>query len=216
VNDQPASTQRATSQRGTLFTVSAPSGAGKTSLVSALIQSMPSICVSISHTTRKMRPGEVDGQNYHFVDQTEFSKMLGDASFLKHAAVYGNYYGTSKHWVEDTLAAGNDVILEIDWQGARQVRHLLGDTVGIFILPPSLDTLRGRLLNRGQDDQATIDARMEEARQEMSHYVEADYLVVNDNFDEALLALQSIIRCQRQTLGKQQFQHQQLLTSLLK
>lgn len=207
--------QKKNSQRGTLFTVSAPSGAGKTSLVAALIQSMPSICVSISHTTRKMRPGEVEGKNYHFISQQQFNDMLGEASFLEHAAVYGNYYGTSKHWVEETLASGSDVILEIDWQGAKQVRHLLDDTVGIFLLPPSLETLRGRLTNRGQDDQATIDARMEEARQEMSHYVEADYLVVNDDFEEALLAFQSIIRCQRQTLDKQKNQYQTLLTSLL-
>lgn len=201
--------------QGTLYTISAPSGAGKTSLVTALVESLENICVSVSHTTRPMRPGETEGENYHFVSREAFTRMLDSGDFLEHAEVYGNHYGTSQARVKAALAAGQDVILEIDWQGAQQVRRLLPDTVSLFILPPSLETLRNRLTQRGQDDQSTIDTRMEEARQEMSHYVESDYLIVNDDFDEALRGLQSIIRSQRQALGRQQHHHQALINSLL-
>jgi len=200
---------------GTLYTVSAPSGAGKTSLVSALIESTPSVAVSVSHTTRRMRPSEVDGVNYHFVSQEGFMSMLNDNAFLEHANVYGNFYGTSKDALNETLASGQDVILEIDWQGAQQVRRLLPDTIAIFILPPSRETLRARLTDRGQDDSSVIDARMEAARKEISHYVESDFLVINDVFDTALNELKAIIDSQRLTLNQQQVRYQALLTSLL-
>ncbi len=201
--------------RGALYTVSAPSGAGKTSLVSALIESTPSIAVSVSHTTRRMRPGEVDGVNYHFVSQEQFISMLNENAFLEHANVYGNFYGTSKDALNETLTNGQDVILEIDWQGAQQVRRLLTDTIAIFILPPSRETLRARLTDRGQDDSSVIDARMEAAKKEISHYVESDFLVINDDFDTALDELKTIIESQRLTLNQQQVRYQALLSSLL-
>jgi guanylate kinase len=200
---------------GTLFTVSAPSGAGKTSLVSALVKSNPEVCVSVSHTTRPMRPGEVNGVNYHFVDHATFEQMLEQNAFLEHARVFSNCYGTSQQWVLDTLAQGIDVVLEIDWQGAQQVRKLLPETVGLFILPPSLACLRQRLTGRGQDDQSVIDARMNEAISEISHYPEADYLIINDDFTTALAQLQALITSQHLRLSRQVERHQQLLTDLL-
>lgn len=201
--------------RGTLFTVSAPSGAGKTSLVRALVDSTDHLRVSVSHTTREKRPGEVHGVNYYFVDHAEFTEMLEQDAFLEHAQVFANLYGTSKQWVEDTLNSGTDVILEIDWQGAAQVRRLLPEAVGVFILPPSRTCLHQRLTGRGQDGAAVIEARMAEAKNEMSHYVEADYLIVNDDFDAALNEFKSIVISQRLRLEKQQQRHQSLLTSLL-
>jgi guanylate kinase len=183
--------------RGTLYTVSAPSGAGKTSLVAALVERNPTLTVSVSHTTRPMRPGEQDGVNYHFVAREVFLAMLEQAAFLEHAEVFGNLYGTSQLWVEEQLAAGTDVILEIDWQGARQVKRLMPDTRSIFILPPSRDTLRERLTSRGQDDDAVIQRRMAQAEQEMSHYIESDFLVLNLEFDRALAELQAIVVCHR-------------------
>ncbi len=201
--------------RGTLYTVSAPSGAGKTSLVKALIDNTSNICVSVSHTTRKMRPGERDGVNYHFVSEAEFLSMVEAQSFLEHAQVFTNFYGTSRHWVEDQLVDGTDVILEIDWQGAAQVREQIPDTVSIFILPPSRHALRDRLTGRGQDDESTIERRMAEAKSESSHYAEANYLVINDQFDSALADLRAIVRCQRLTLAKQQSRHHDLLRDLL-
>ncbi len=203
------------STRGTLYTVSAPSGAGKTSLVKALIESTDAVCVSISHTTRSIRPGEVDGVNYHFTDKDTFAKMMTQGEFLESAEVFGNFYGTSQQWVEDTLNAGQDVILEIDWQGAKQVRHLLPNTVGIFILPPSRGELHSRLTGRGQDDASVIDARMQEAINEMTHYVEANYVVINDDFDTALIDFRAIILAQRLSLDNQQRRHEQLLSDLL-
>ena len=200
---------------GTLYTISAPSGAGKTSLVKALIDATADIQVSVSHTTRPKRPGETDGVNYHFVDVDHFKAMLEENAFLEHARVFDNYYGTSARWVQDSLDRGTDVILEIDWQGAAQIRRLIPATVGVFILPPSLATLRQRLDNRGQDDDAIIARRLAEAREEMSHYVEADYLVVNDDFDTALKELQAIVLCQRAALEKQAQRHQDLLNDLL-
>ncbi len=183
--------------RGTLYTVSAPSGAGKTSLVAALVERNPSLTVSVSHTTRPMRPGEQDGVNYHFVARDTFLAMLERAEFLEHAEVFGNLYGTSQLWVEERLAEGVDVILEIDWQGARQVKRLMSDTRAIFILPPSRETLRERLTSRGQDDDAVIQKRMAQAEQEMSHYIESDFLVLNLDFDRALAELQAIVDCHR-------------------
>jgi len=203
------------SSTGTLFTVSAPSGAGKTSLVKALIESTPGLCVSVSHTTRPMRPGEQNGVNYHFVEAEEFHAMLDGAEFLEHAQVFGNLYGTSQTWVEAQLNAGTDVILEIDWQGAQQVKRLLPQTLSIFILPPSRATLKQRLTARGQDDTAIIAARMAEATEEMSHYVEGDFLVVNQDFDKALGELQAIITCQRLRTSRQQENLDNLLQDLL-
>lgn len=203
------------SSQGTLYTVSAPSGAGKTSLVKALVESTDNLCVSVSHTTREKRPGEVDGINYHFVDHDTFSQMLNDSAFLEHAAVFNNLYGTSQQWVTETLSSGMDVILEIDWQGANQVQKLIPETVGIFILPPSREALQQRLTGRGQDDNSVIDARMAEAISEMSHYVEADYLIINDDFDTALAEFRTIITSQRLTLARQQQEHKDLLIKLL-
>lgn len=201
---------------GTLYTVSAPSGAGKTSLVKALIEADSGVTVSVSHTTRPMRPGEIEGINYHFVDRDEFVEMLGQSAFLEHAQVFDNFYGTSKAWVEETLASGRDVILEIDWQGAEQVRKQMPETVGIFILPPSQQALLERLTGRGQDDQAVIDKRMAQAIDEMSHYVETDYLIINDDFATALAELRAIMVAERQRLGRQQEKHGALLQSLLR
>lgn len=201
--------------RGRLYTVSAPSGAGKTSLVKALIESSQRVHVSVSHTTRQKRPGEEDGVNYHFVDHATFETMLEQHAFLEHAEVFGNYYGTSRVWVEDTLARGDDVILEIDWQGAEQIAGLMPEAISIFILPPSRAALRERLTTRGQDDQAVIDQRMAEAVSEMSHYQLADFLVINDTFDVALDDLKAILRSQRLTRTSQQVQYQSLLQDLL-
>ncbi|MEJ2532036.1 MAG: guanylate kinase [Halioglobus sp.] len=200
---------------GTLYTVSAPSGAGKTSLVNALLARTPELRVSVSHTTRAMRPGEVDGVNYHFVNEATFLAMLDRAEFLEHARVFGNLYGTSQIWVEEQLQAGTDVILEIDWQGAQQVKHLLPDTRAIFILPPSRETLEQRLNARGQDDPAVIEARMAEAVEEMSHYVESDFLVVNREFDTALAELEAIITSQRLRTSRQREVQVELLRELL-
>lgn len=203
------------SSSGTLFTVSAPSGAGKTSLVNALILRDPGLRVSVSHTTRPMRPGEHDGVNYHFIDAASFRAMLERAEFLEHAQVFGNLYGTSRVWVEQQLASGTDVILEIDWQGAQQVKRLMPQTRAIFILPPSSATLRQRLTARGQDDNAVIDARMAEAVEEMSHYIESDYLIVNQDFETALAQLQAIVDCQRLRTSRRQEELAGLLHELL-
>lgn len=203
------------SKKGTLYTVSAPSGAGKTSLVAALVKKRPEICVSISHTTRTMRPGEVDGVNYHFVDHATFEQMLGEGAFLESAKVFSNFYGTSQAWVESTLAQGRDVILEIDWQGAAQVRRQLPETISLFILPPSREALRERLTGRGQDPQEVIDARMAEAINEMTHYVEADYLLVNDDFIQALAQFEALIDAQKLRRDTQIALHGDLLNALL-
>lgn len=202
-------------KKGILYTVSAPSGAGKTSLVNALIESSPEVCVSVSHTTRPMRPGERDGVNYHFVDQERFEAMLADGAFLEHAKVFNNHYGTSRHWVEETLQEGMDVILEIDWQGARQVREQLPATVSLFILPPSLAALRQRLTGRGQDKKEVIEARMNEAINEISHYREADYLIVNDDFTTALAQFQALISSQHLRRDRQEQVHGVMLRELL-
>lgn len=198
---------------GTLYTVSAPSGAGKTSLVNALIARCGDhLRVSVSHTTRTQRPGEQDGVNYHFVDEARFLGMLEQAAFLEHARVFGNLYGTSQAWVEEQLGAGTDVILEIDWQGAEQVKRLLPATRAIFILPPSRQALEQRLTGRGQDDPAIIAARMAQAVEEMSHYIQSDFLVVNNDFEQALAELEAIVVCQRLQTARQQ----EVLTGLLR
>ena len=200
---------------GTLFIFSAPSGAGKTSLVSQLLSCTEHIGVSVSHTTRAPRPGEIDGVNYHFTNKDEFVRMAGEGAFLEHAQVFDNYYGTSQEWVESELQAGRDVILEIDWQGAQQVRRLIPDAVTVFIAPPSIEALRERLQKRGQDDEATIERRMRDARDEMSHFVEYDYLIINDNFDDTLQELRSIVIARRHRLIAQQVRHADTLTKLL-
>ncbi|MEX1669893.1 guanylate kinase [Zhongshania guokunii] len=201
--------------QGTLYTISAPSGAGKTSLVAELLKRTAQLSVSISHTTRPMRPGEQDGVNYHFISHEVFQQMLGQTAFLEHAQVFDNFYGTSQAWVESELARGEDVILEIDWQGAQQVRRLMPETIAIFILPPSREALNERLTGRGQDDDSVIQRRMDAAVAEMSHYVEGDYVVINDDFNTALGDLEAIIRARRLQLDKQQDRHDALLAALL-
>lgn len=202
--------------RGTLYTISAPSGAGKTSLVHAVLDgSDPALCVSVSHTTRPRRPAEQDGVNYHFVSRDEFLALRERGDFLESAEVFGNLYGTSRSWVESQLEAGRDVILEIDWQGAAQVRQRIQPTKSIFILPPSLETLEQRLSQRGQDEPETIATRMRQARDEISHHGEADYLVVNEEFRDALDDLRAIIRAARLEKSQQLTNNAPLLRNLL-
>ena len=201
--------------KGTLYIISAPSGAGKTSLVKELLTVTDQIMVSVSHTTRAMRPGEVDGTDYHFVSQDDFQQMVAEGAFLEHAQVFDNFYGTSQQHVEEQLATGMDVILEIDWQGARQVRKLMPDCQSIFILPPSKSALQERLQNRGQDDASIIERRMRDAVNEMSHYAEFDYMVVNDDFNLALQELKAIITANRLRQLQQAENLENLLTELL-
>ncbi len=206
--------------RGNLFTVSAPSGAGKTSLVKALVAADARLHVSVSHTTRAIRPGEVNGVNYHFTETATFKQMIDDGSFLEYATVFGNSYGTSKIWVNEQLDNGFDVILEIDWQGALQAHEWLkaeqgSSGVSIFILPPSLEALRSRLEGRGQDGNDVIDGRMAAAVDEMSHFEQADYLIINDDFNVALADLEAVILATRLRLNQQQQQYRPLLASLL-
>lgn len=182
---------------GALYIVAAPSGAGKTSLVNALIKVLPDIVVSVSYTTRKMRPGEQEGVDYHFVSHDEFNKMLKQNVFLEYAEVFGNFYGTSRLWVQEARSKGLDVILEIDWQGAKQVRTQFVETQSIFILPLSREILEERLQRRHSDNAVIIAERMNEAKEQISHYNEFDYLIFNDKFEEALEDLKSIVRCQR-------------------
>ncbi len=183
--------------KGSLFVISAPSGAGKTSLVRALIADDEHIAVSVSHTTRPIRPGETDGVNYHFVSRDEFVAAQKQGAFFEWAEVFGNLYGTSKAALQQQLDQGVDVILEIDWQGASQVQKLINDCCTIFILPPSRATLEERLLSRGQDDSQTIARRMAEATSEMSHFDIADFVILNDDFDTALADLIAIVRSVR-------------------
>ncbi|MGI4837145.1 MAG: guanylate kinase [Janthinobacterium lividum] len=203
---------------GTLYIISAPSGAGKTSLVKALLDANtaePSIRLSVSHTTRAMRPGEQNGVNYHFVERAEFLALIEHGDFLEHAEVFGNLYGTSQSTLQQTLDEGHDLILEIDWQGAEQVRRLMPKARSIFILPPSQQALRQRLTNRGQDSDEIIEGRMREAVSEMSHYVEYDFLVINDDFAAALEDLKAIFRANRLQQAPQQQRFSPLLASLL-
>ncbi len=183
--------------RGTLYMISAPSGAGKTTLLKALLEQDEQLHVSVSFTTRPQRPGEVEGKCYHYVDQETFLQMVEEGAFLEHAHVFDNYYGTNRDEVFAQLEEGYDVMLEIDWQGARQIRSNMSDTVCIFILPPSEEVLLQRLTARGQDDAEVIERRMRDARAEISHYREYDYLVVNDDFSHAMEGLRAIITAQR-------------------
>lgn len=190
-------------EKGILFVIAAPSGTGKTTLVKALTDIVDGIQVSISHTTRPKRPGETDGVNYHFIDKETFKGMLADGDFLEHATVFENLYGTSKSWVESTLAKGTDVILEIDWQGHRQIETLFPESISIFILPPSLQTLKERLLGRKQDDVSIIEKRLADVRETISHINEFEYVVVNDDFDHAVDMLQTIVQASRLTSNYQ-------------
>ena len=176
-----------------LFIIAAPSGCGKTSLVKALMERSKNLSVSVSYTTRKARKGEVNGENYHFVSRDTFAEMITNNDFVEYAEVFGNMYGTARSSINEKLSANIDIILEIDWQGARQVRKNMPDTVSIFILPPSKDALLERLKNRGQDDDEIISKRMENAEREMSHYEEFDFIIINEQFDSALSDLMNII-----------------------
>ena len=202
-------------KQGQLYIVSAPSGAGKTSLLNALRGRLKYVRVSLSHTTRAARPGEKDGWHYHFVSVDEFQSEVAKGNFLEYAEVFGNYYGTSRLAVEELLDSGKDVILEIDWQGAQQVRKNTDDVVSIFILPPSLEALEERLRSRQQDDEATIQRRMQEARSEMSHYHEYDYVLFNDDFEEALEELLCLFGAGRLRTDRQIQHHGELLASLV-
>ena len=177
-----------------LFIIAAPSGCGKTSLVKALLGSSSKLSVSVSHTTRKPRKGEINGENYHFVSKERFGEMISNNDFVEHAEVFGNMYGTARSNIKEKLDANIDIILEIDWQGARQVRENMPNSISIFILPPSKNVLLQRLTDRGQDDDETISKRMKNSESEMSHYDEFEYLVINDQFDSALNDLKAIIQ----------------------
>lgn len=200
---------------GTLYILSAPSGAGKTSLLKALRERDGALHVSISHTTRPMRPGEEDGVHYHFVDRARFLEKVDRGDFLEHAEVFGNYYGTDESAVRSQLEAGHDTVLEIDWQGAQQVRRRFPEAVSIFILPPGPEALHERLSNRGQDSEGVIRGRMAEAVSEMSHYAEFDYLVINDRFEQALDELAAIVVSRRLRLEPQAARHAQTISRLL-
>ena len=201
--------------QGTLYIVSAPSGAGKTSLVRALRERCAGLAVSVSHTTRAQRPGEEHGRDYYFVSRDEFLRMVEAGEFLEHAQVFDNFYGTARRTVETALARGEDVILEIDWQGARQIRLLIAGCQSIFVLPPSQADLEARLSGRGQDDPAIIQRRMADAMSEMSHYAEYDYLVINDVFDEALAELVAILTANRLKTPRQSATYSSLISDLL-
>jgi len=200
---------------GALFIVSAPSGAGKTSLVKALLERISDVVVSVSHTTREPRPGEQDGVDYHFVSKPTFENMVTAGEFLEHARVFDNFYGTSRIAVAEQLEAGRDVILEIDWQGARQVRLAAPQALGVFILPPTRETLRERLLGRGQDTEQVIQRRMRDAIKEMSHYGEYHFLVFNDDFEQAVAELQALFVAQRLRREAQALRHAAALRALL-
>jgi guanylate kinase len=196
--------------KGVPFVITAPSGAGKSSLIGALLKDDTQLKLSVSYTTRAPRPGEQDGREYHFVDERKFLAMLGGGEFLEAAEVHGHRYGTSHKVITQTLAAGRDLLLEIDWQGAQQVRRLVPECVGIFILPPSLEELERRLRIRGQDSDAVIARRMANARDELSHAVEFKYAIINNNFDDARQDLAAIIRAERLATGRQLERHPEL------
>jgi len=204
-----------TNKSGKLIVISAPSGAGKTTLVEALCEADPKLMVSISHTTRPKRDGEKDGIAYHFTDVNSFREMVDAEQFLEHAKVFDNYYGTSKASLESQLSEGIDVILEIDWQGAARVRQLMPESISIFILPPSFQALETRLTGRGEDDAGTIQRRMDDAINELSHYKEYDYLVINDEFELALGELQGLITTLRENQRPQQADLSKFVTRLM-
>jgi guanylate kinase len=199
---------------GTLYIVSAPSGAGKTSLVRALLAADPAVQLSISYTTRPMRPGEVDGRDYHFVAKETFEAMRAHGDFLESAEVHGNLYGTSRAWIEQRMAAGDDILLEIDWQGALQVRRLMAEAIAIFVLPPSIEALAQRLTGRATDSEAVIARRVSAARAEIGHVGEFDYVIINNDFEEATQDLTAIVRAVRLRLGAQLLRHRPLIDSM--
>jgi guanylate kinase len=188
---------------GILFIISSPSGGGKTSLVRALLEAEPELRLSVSYTTRAARPGEVDGRDYHFVTPPVFERMLEAGEFLESAVIYGNHYGTSQKWIERERAEGRDVLLEIDWQGAQQVRRLMRQVVSIFILPPSPEVLESRLRVRGQDSEEIVARRLAAARHEIAHVSEYEYVIINDDFNRAAQDLRSVIRAERLKLSRQ-------------
>jgi len=199
---------------GTLFIVSSPSGGGKTSLVKALLEAEPEVRLSVSCTTRPPRAGEVEGRDYNFVAPLEFDRMLQAGEFLESAIIYGNHYGTSQKWVEAEFARGRDVLLEIDWQGAQQVRKLVRQLVSIFILPPSLETLEARLKGRAQDTSEVVARRLAAAREEIAHVAEYDYVMINEDFNRAALDLRSIVRAERLKLARQISRHGDLINRM--
>ena len=199
---------------GNVYIICAPSGAGKTSLVAELLRRDHGTKLSVSHTTRAPRPGEQDGRDYHFVSRTAFEAMIGRGEFLESAEVHGNLYGTSQGWIDEQRAGDVDIVLEIDWQGAQQVRKLIADAIGIFVLPPSPDTLRRRLIDRGQDSSAVIERRLQAARGEIGHLAEFDYVIINNTFDDAVEDLVSIVRAIRLRIASQVSRHSDLINSL--
>ena len=199
---------------GNLYVVAAPSGAGKTTLVRLLLEQEADVHLSISFTTRGPRPGEQDGREYHFVDTASFQAMIARQEFLEWAEVHGNYYGTSKKWIADQLAAGKDVLLEIDWQGAQQVRSLFPDAIGIFILPPSMNELTRRLTGRGTDSAEVIARRLAAAQAEMRHVGEFDYVIINDQLAQALDDLRAVVRASRLSLAAQRARHAALFARM--
>lgn len=199
---------------GNLFVIAAPSGTGKTSLVKAVVESMQGITVSISHTTRPKRPGEIDKENYYFVDKNEFQNMIKHHDFLEYASIFDNYYGTSKSWVAQTLAKGMDVILEIDWQGHQQIKQLFPLSIGIFILPPSLNALQDRLTKRNQDTAEVIKKRLADAKETITHLQEFNYLVINDDFTAAQHELKTIVEASRLLQKRQAGKHARLIADL--
>lgn len=203
--------------QGTLYIVSAPSGAGKSSLIAALLKDNPryDMKVSVSHTTRAPRVGEENGTHYHFVSLDEFKTLIKQNAFLEHAEVFGNFYGTSRIWIEKMLSKGVDIFLDIDWQGAQQIRQNMPLVKSIFILPPSLEELARRLDTRGQDSKEAIEKRMNEARSEISHFNEYDYLIVNEDFDVALMDIKAIVRAQRMKQDKQASKYHDMLDRLV-
>lgn len=201
---------------GTLYTISAPSGAGKTSLVKALLERLDGIGMSVSHTTRACREGEQEGVDYHFTTTETFLDMIAAGQFLEHAEVFRNYYGTSEQAVKDLLSTGQDAVLEIDWQGMNQVKHLRPDCVSISILPPSLAVLKSRLQSRESDSDEEIEHRMSEAKEEMSHFSECDYVIINNDFDTALSELIAIVVSHRLQTDQQANKHEALISALLK
>lgn len=200
---------------GQIIIISAPSGAGKTSLVNALLQKLPDLKLSISHTTRPKRPGEIEGDHYWFIDEGTFLKKIAKNEFLEYAKVFGNYYGTCKKWLVEQIEQGIDVILEIDWQGAQIVRQQYPESLSIFILPPSMEALSERLYKRQQDSEVTIEKRLQEARHEIQHCHEFDYLIINDQFEKALHDLVEIIYCSRFRTARQLWLHRKLLDELI-
>jgi guanylate kinase len=200
--------------QGNLYIIWSPSGGGKTTLVTALAVQDPQVRRSVSHTTRAPRTGEEDGREYHFVDRATFQRMVDNGEFLEHAEVYGNHYGTSQRWIEETLGAGQDVFLTIDWQGGVQVRERFPHLIGVYVLPPSLAVLEQRLGARGQDSADVVAERLAQATDDLSHLIEFDYVIINDNFEAAVADLSAIVRAERLKRDRQLLRHQALVQNL--